>query len=732
LAKTCLLFRLKNRRVDALLTAVTAVLLAVSRFALLANGPWEWDEVAFARGVLDFDLAAYFPHPPGYPGWLAVGHALTPIFGEPMVALQVASAAFSVVALWLLAALGRRVAHPSVAAAAGVLVLVAPGPWLYAVRGFTTTAACVLALAAAVVAVGGLGGHRTTAFTLLLTASCLVRPHFLPVLVVIWFAVAGRVRPLRRLLPGIVLGTAAAVVALMLMVRAQGGLEAFMAPFLSHSQRHFSRLVGNAGGYSELGLVKGFGGFVPATLIISASVLGAVMWARKVGKRVGLLWVVVMSLAVAQLVWMQNRTYCRYAVGVQLAAAPLVAGAASVVPPALGSFGLLAAAGWLGAESLSLVVEQHETQLAGWRAVQRAQEIAVGTGQTVVVESELHLFASYLWSLRESRRQPTPRRTLSPWDPGPWNGVRGSYLVATVHRGFYGDSVFGVEEWFGGASADLRPLTQQRFLEAWVIEDPPLPLAGWWPGEREPGGRRFMWGGAGAELLLPPIPKDARLMVWLRPAPGSEPLVLKRNGREVARLDGLSGEKWVQVKSDPSEVGKTSLLRFERAAAYPPGGGDERALAVQLFHIRARTQGAAWSGSVTHPNQRQLLQVEIAGAFEPEVFPDIGEGMWLKPSATLRVPAAPGRLRLRLWAPRPSPSRTVIRVAGRRAAGPLDLGPRPGEIEVDVLPGEAPDGRLEIEISSEPYRPADDGGEDQRSLGVVLSEIAFEPLGGGS
>jgi len=122
-------------------TSVTALLVAFSRFAYLANGPWEWDEVAFARGVLDFDLAAYFPHPPGYPGWLAVGHLLTPIVGEPMVALQAASAAFSVAALWLLAALGRRVAHPSVAAAAAVLVLVAPGPWLYAMRGFSTTAA---------------------------------------------------------------------------------------------------------------------------------------------------------------------------------------------------------------------------------------------------------------------------------------------------------------------------------------------------------------------------------------------------------------------------------------------------------------------------------------------------------------------------------------------------------------------------------------------------------------
>ena len=28
-------------------------------------------ETIFARGILHFELAAHFPHPPGFPGWLA-------------------------------------------------------------------------------------------------------------------------------------------------------------------------------------------------------------------------------------------------------------------------------------------------------------------------------------------------------------------------------------------------------------------------------------------------------------------------------------------------------------------------------------------------------------------------------------------------------------------------------------------------------------------------------------
>ena len=113
--KGLLLFGLESRTLDAFATAVAASIVAVSRFGFLANGPWEWDETLFARGILHFELAAHFPHPPGFPGWLALGHLLTPLTGDPLAALQLASAVFSVAALWVLAALGRRVASPAVA-----------------------------------------------------------------------------------------------------------------------------------------------------------------------------------------------------------------------------------------------------------------------------------------------------------------------------------------------------------------------------------------------------------------------------------------------------------------------------------------------------------------------------------------------------------------------------------------------------------------------------------------
>jgi hypothetical protein len=727
-----LLYRLRDTRLDAIATAVTALLIFISRFSYLANGPWEWDETLFARGILHFELAAHFPHPPGFPGWLAIGHLLTPLTGDPLRALQIASAAFSVAALWVLASLGRRVAPPPVAVASALVVLAAPGPWLFAVRGFSTTAASVLALGAAAIAVGGLHGRRATTFTLLVTTSFLVRPNLVPALAVLWLGVAWSVRPVKRLLPGLIAGGAAVVVSVAVMAKAEGGWSAFVGPFLRHSQRHFSRLVGNVGGYSELGLVKGLGGVLPATLLFLAATIGVVVWARRVGRRGALAWIIVLAVAVGQLVWMQNRTYGRYAVGAQMALAPLVAGAVGTLPPAAGCAGLLALAGWLGVGSRPLLAEQHSTQLPSWRSVTWARQRALSSGKTVVVESELHPFASYLWHLEEWRGRPTPPKLLSPWDPAPWAGIDGPWVVATVHRNLYPDGLRGFQEYWGGVSDSLYPLTQQRFLEAWVIEEPALPLGGWWPRETTSGGRPFMWGAAGAELALPPLPAGTELGIALRPAPGSEALHLMLDGEEVASFDGRSDEQRVWFEVPPAAAGRISRLEFDRGRGYPPGNGDPRPLAVQVFELRASSPGAAWVGEISHPWQRLTVRVDVEGAHDPEIFSGTGAGVWLGPRAVLRLPAAAGRLRLRLWAPRPSPPRTVIRVAGRDASGPLDIGPDPADHEVEVLPGEAVDGRLEIEVLSDPYIPSEHGGEDRRLLGVVISQLAFEPQKTGS
>jgi hypothetical protein len=729
LAEALLLFRTADRRLDAAATCVVVLLLVWSRFGLMACGPWEWDEVIFARGILDFNLAAHFPHPPGFPGWLAIGHLLLPVAGTPLAALQLGSAVLSVVALWPLAALGRRVSPPPVAVAAALLVLFAPGPWLHAARGFSSTPATTFALLAAALAVGGLRGHRATAFTVLVAVALLVRPILLPGLGTLWLAVALGVRPWRRLLPGVTLAILMVVGAITLMAIAEGGWREFVAPFVTHAGRYLPRLAGNTGGWPQLGLVKGLGGSVAAAVLAIASVLGVTAWARKVGVRVALLWLAVLTTTVVQLVVVQNRTYARYAVPVQLGLAPLVAGAAAAAPPAVATAGLLAATGWLAVRTYPLVDEQHRRPAPGWRAVQVAATEASRLGAVVVVEPELYPFASYHWHVSERRGETMPRLVLSPWAPEPWQGVDRPYLVATVHRPHYLRSTVDQELSWGGISDALRPLTQQRFLDSWVITAPPLNVGEWWPAEQLPHGERFMWGGADCGLVLPPLPAGTAIALRVRPAPGEQPLRVKVNDIGLAELPGNGGEAWVKVSSDHVRHTADNTIRFVRGAVYPPGTDDHRPLAVQLLDLRLTGSGVPWTGSLVNGDERAALGLELFHHYYPESFGDAGPGVWLAPRAGIEAAVGAGQLALMLSAPRPEPPATRLSVRGQVVAGPLDLGAAPIEVVVPINEGDLEQGVVRIEVESSPYVPAEAGhGADRRELGVVVSSVRFAPL----
>lgn len=733
--RALLLLGLERWWLDLVLSGLVLGVLCWSRLAWLASGPWEWDETLFAHGLVKFSLAAHFPHPPGFPGWLAIGKLLLALgASSPLRALQLASAGLSVVALWPLIRLGRKVAAAEVAVLASLLVLLLPGPWLHAVRGFSSTPAMTFALAAAALAASGLHGRRLTGFTLLVAAAFLIRPILLPPLSLLWLCVVVSERPAwRRLLPGVSLAVAAGVVAVALMAHAEGGWTPFIEAFVTHGSHHLSRLVENLGGLTDLGMVKGAGGAVAALILLVAAALGVSVWWRRVGIGPAVLWVIVLAALAAQLVLLQNRTYSRYAVALHLALAPLVAGAASVLPrrvavAVLG--GLVVVAGW---SAWPLVAEQHQTLLPGWEAVCTAADEARGHEMAVVVEPGLHPFASYLWHVRGGGELAgDPHLVLSPWAPEPWAGVDRPYLVATDHPDRYLPPIVGGERRFGGVSARLQPLTQQRFLEAAVLAEVPLPISGWWMPEQLPSGERFMWGSADAELVLPPLPPQTRVEIDLRPAAGDAPLELEVNGRQVAALEGRAPRSRLWIEAGDLRTDQAQHLVLRRAEAYRPGGSDTRPLAVQLLGCRAVGPGVGWSGSLAEEPERNRLGAHIEGAYPAETFGAHGRACWLRPEAHLELPAGPGLLRLALWAPRPVPSQTSIRLAGRVLARP-DLGNQPVNVELHLDPaGPAGHGRVPVvlEIESVPYVPAEHSpSTDRRELGVVLQSASFTPEG---
>lgn len=722
-----LLWGLTDARLDLAVTAAVVVALAVSRFALLASGPWEWDETLFARGMLHFELAAHFPQPPGFPGFLALGWLFMPLASEPYRALQLLSALTSVLSLWPLAALGRRVAKPEVAAAAALLVLLLPGPWLFSVRGFSSTAAAFFLFAAAALAAGGLEGRRATVFTVLLTTAFLVRPILLPTVGLLWLVGIARVPP-RRLLPGVALGCALISVAIAVMAHLEGGWAAFLRPFVVHADFHAARLHRNTHDLAEVGLLTGVGGLAPATALLLASVAGLWAWGRRTSRRTTLAWAAILALTVAQLLWLQNRSYARYAVPVQMGVAPLVAGTAGLLPPPLAVAGLLGAAGVAAWHAFPLVLEQHRETFGAWQATIDAARIAADRGWAVVVEPEVHVFSSYWWHVLEWRGEPVPPMVLSPRAPEPWIGVDRPWVVATVHPHLYLPSLTGRTTTYGEVSESLRPLTQRRFLSAEVIENPPLPVGQWWTREQLPDGAPFMWAGPGAELWLPPSPAATRIGLRLRPMPGEAPLeVTLADSDERITLPGDSGATWCWLRSETSPG--PLVVRLHRAASYPPGGGDERPLATQLFDVVVRPPGVPFEGGVVPDRALGRLRLEVDGRHPAEHFGVAGLGFWLTPSSHLRLGLdEPGTLELQVSAPRPEPAEVTIAVGGRRVIDGASVGPEPTTISVPLSGADLSAGTVELELSSTPFIPAEAGlGDDRRELGVVLHHVRFAP-----
>lgn len=712
--------------------AAIATILVWSRYGLLANGPWEWDESNFARGLVDFDLAAHFPHPPGFPGWIAIGKVVRWLVPEPLTALQVTSATASLVTVVLLVMMARRLAPVIVAVTAALLVGFLPGVWLHAVRGFASTTATALGLAAAVVLLDGRSRPRLTVATVLVTAAALVRPQLAPAVALVWLGGAFGARRARDLVPGVVVAAAMVVASAVVMAHASGGWDALQAAFVDHGGRHMSRLAWNRPTVTDLGFVKGLGGLAPTVLAGVLTALGIAEWSRTRGRREAVLVTAVLAVLVVELVFLHNRTYTRYAVPLLVAMGPpMAAGTMRLMRSPRAAAALLG--GWAAiafGSSLPLVWEQHRDRLPGFAAIEAAHAIAERNGLVVVEEASLHPLVSYHWyARRDLTGREAPTLVLSPWAPEPWVGVDGHWLVVTDHREHYlGPLVAGVARWTG-PSPRLEPFTQQRMLDASLLADPPLPVGRWWPVETTADGETFMWGGVDCAIELPPLPVTTGLIIELLPAPGPVPLGVTVDERPVVTVEGDAGITAVRIPAESVPAGRRFRVGFTRAQAWIPGDGDDRPLAVQIRSVRAIGPRIPWSGPVASDRDRDRLAVTLTGVWPRERFGDHGDAAWLGPEAELRLPAGAGTVTLRAWSPRPVPANARVVFADGRVVS-LDLAPTPTDVRLPVTTSDASEGEVVMRLVSDGFVPADVGsGEDRRQLGFVVSEVAFAPPG---
>jgi hypothetical protein len=153
-------------RRERLVFLALCILVALSRLLAISKSLWDWDEALFVLAMRDYDVAAFHPHPPGFPLFIAAAK-LVPL--DPFHALQtivVLSSLFVFPAAFFLARELRASAF--VAFASALLVAFMPNVWFYGGTALSDVPSMVLSLVASGLLLRGCRSDRA------LIAGCVV------------------------------------------------------------------------------------------------------------------------------------------------------------------------------------------------------------------------------------------------------------------------------------------------------------------------------------------------------------------------------------------------------------------------------------------------------------------------------------------------------------------------------------------------------------------------------
>jgi len=370
------LLGLTNLRLDLVLTAMLLLVLLASRFAALPATIWDQDEAYMAAAVVAFDPTALHPHPPWFPLWLVLGKAVHTLGAEPDRALQLVSLAFSWWIVFPLTALWSHLVPRRQAVLATLLFLALPGPWLFAGRAFTGTAATAL-LASALALWIRRSPSRLALAAGSFAAGCalLIRPQFAVALAItlplMWRRTA--VERLRWLLLPLGAMLIAGGVGL---VATSGGAAELLESLVTHAGYHLGGLSGADRSLAASGLARALGHPVAAVGWVFLSVLGTVVLLRQSSSRSASTVLLAALLPLAASIWfLADPGHARYAV-------PLLALSSGLV---------IAALAWVSRHSPHLAVTAAVLasvlsifpELPGYRSEAAPTLEALNTGATI-------------------------------------------------------------------------------------------------------------------------------------------------------------------------------------------------------------------------------------------------------------------------------------------------------------------------------------------------------------
>ena len=711
-----------GRWVSGAASAGILLLVLLSRLLLLPDGAWEQDEALMACGVLDFDPARHMPLPPGFPLWVFIGKVVRKLaVGDPLQALQVASALFSVLGFWALVGLWEGVAGRRLALAGAALAAFLPGVWFHAARGFSETPSAALAIIGLALWLR-VGRAGFTPGVVAMTCAALVRPPLAPFFVLaVVLAGWGVRREPRRLAAGALAAGAVLAAVMVPAALASGGIGALVEVSALHAGQHLSTLGTESWAPESLGLVRGLGTPAVAVFFLALAAVGWWGWRRALAHR---WWAATLAgvALVFLLIFADNRNYPRYWVLVWLLmATPAVAGAALLgrsrtAAATASSVGMLAAVWWTW-PAMRHIHGNPLPVVAALRAVS-------GEGRGALV------YEDQLFSFRNLA-------TLTGWLPF------ASLRVTEMQRG--GRGTMGAPLWLvaEGAGEDLacptsrvvefkceqpqvRRLSQERFLQARLVRNPVLVARGGSPVEFE-GTHRFVWCAARTALLVPPVsgPGTLALTVEVHSRLGDAQAEARVAGVRTWSGRLSPGLRVISIPvPSPANTGRALWvdLDVEREARSP---GDARALSLRIFVASLQAPPHVPPVLTFFPETASLLLAcaEAEGTYPPELMgnPPM-PAAWTGARAVFRFPAGEGLVGVELFAPRPEPAVVEVRIGSSWAR--VAVGPAVTRLALPVPPELASIGRVQLELSTSTVVP---GGGDTRALGVAVSRVWYQP-----
>jgi hypothetical protein len=139
---------------------VLSIVVALTRLLAVARSLNDWDEALFSLGVAEYDVTQHWPHPPGYPLFVAAAKAVH-LFGvdefRSLQTIVVLGAFFLFPALFFLA---RELGFDYLTSLCGAGIFVfLPNVWVYGGTGFSDVPATALGFTACALL---LAGRRST------------------------------------------------------------------------------------------------------------------------------------------------------------------------------------------------------------------------------------------------------------------------------------------------------------------------------------------------------------------------------------------------------------------------------------------------------------------------------------------------------------------------------------------------------------------------------------------